>query len=74
MKYISTRGNAPALDFENVLLAGLAPDGGLYVPQEYPRFTADEIRKMQALSYPELAAKVMAPFTAGCLSEAELKD
>lgn len=74
MKYISTRGNAPALDFENVLLAGLAPDGGLYVPQEYPHFTADEIRKMQTLSYSELAAKVMAPFTAGCLSEAELQD
>ena len=74
MKYISTRGKASALDFENVLLAGLAPDGGLYVPQEYPHFSTDEIRKMQALSYPELAAKVMAPFTAGCLTESELKD
>ena len=74
MKYVSTRGQSPALSFEEVLLAGLAPDGGLYVPQEYKTFTVDDIRKMRGLSYPELAAKVMAPFTEGCLSEDDLKE
>ena len=39
MRYISTRGQAPALNFEVVLLAGLASDGGLYVPENLPRFT-----------------------------------
>ena len=43
MKYISTRGSAPALSFEDVLLTGLAPDGGLYVPEVLPRFTHEEI-------------------------------
>ena len=43
MRYISTRGQAPALNFEDVLLAGLATDGGLYVPENLPRFTQEEI-------------------------------
>ena len=43
MLYVSTRGSAPALDFEGVTLAGLASDGGLYVPSEWPRFTEAEI-------------------------------
>ena len=72
MQYVSTRGSAPALDFEGVTLAGLASDGGLYVPAEWPRFTADEIRAMRGLAYPELAARVMAPFVAGSLAEDEL--
>ena len=58
MKYISTRGKASALDFENVLLAGLAPDGGLYVPQEYPRSSTDEIRKMQGAFYDGLLDRI----------------
>lgn len=74
MKYVSTRGQAPVLGFEDVLLAGLATDGGLYVPQEYPRFSVTEMREMRSMSYPDLAAKVMAPFTAGCLSEKELSE
>ncbi len=74
MKYVSTRGQAPVLGFEDVLLAGLAADGGLYVPQEYPRFSAAEMREMRSMSYPELAAKVMAPFTEGSLSEKELSE
>lgn len=73
MQYISTRGNATNLDFAGVTLAGLASDGGLYVPREWPRFSADDIRAMRGLSYVELAARIMAPFTAGSLTEDELK-
>ncbi|MGB5078888.1 MAG: threonine synthase, partial [Sphingorhabdus sp.] len=72
-EYISTRGNSNALDFAGVTLTGLASDGGLYVPREWPRFTADEIKAMRGLGYADLAARVMAPFTAGVLSEDELR-
>lgn len=72
MQYVSTRGSAPALDFEGVTLAGLASDGGLYVPAEWPRFSIDEIRSLRGLSYPDLATRVMAPFVAGSLTEDEL--
>lgn len=68
MEYISTRGNAPVLDFEGATLAGLASDGGLYVPREWPRFSKDEIAAMAGLPYAELAAKVMAPFVGESLS------
>jgi threonine synthase len=74
MDYISTRGNAPTLDFKGVTLAGLASDGGLYVPARWPRFTVEQIAAMRGLDYVDLAAKIMAPFTAGSLSEAELKE
>lgn len=47
MRYISTRGQAPALNFEDVLLTGLASDGGLYVPENLPRFTQEEIASGQ---------------------------
>lgn len=43
MKYVSTRGQAPSLDFQGVTLAGLASDGGLYVPESWPQFSHDEI-------------------------------
>ncbi|MCX9148199.1 threonine synthase [Erythrobacter sp. WG] len=72
MRYVSTRGGAPALDFEGVTLAGLASDGGLYVPAEWPRFSEAEIRAMRGLAYPDLAARVMAPFVAGSLTDDEL--
>jgi threonine synthase len=72
MDYISTRGSAPALDFEGVTLAGLANDGGLYLPREWPRLTHDEIRALRGLPYPALAARIMQPFVAGSLTEAEL--
>lgn len=74
MKYISTRGSAPALDFEGVTLAGLASDGGLYVPAEWPRFSEAEIAAMAGLPYVDLAVKVMAPFVEGSLSVEELRD
>ena len=65
MRYISTRGKAPALAFDDVLLAGLAEDGGLYLPEAWPRFGADEFRAMRGLSYSDLAVRVMAPFVGG---------
>ena len=74
MRYQSTRGTAPELDFREVTLAGLASDGGLYIPVEWPRFTADQIADMAGLSYDETAVRVMAPFVAGSLTEAELRD
>jgi len=62
MKYISTRGQAETLDFSGVLLAGLAADGGLYMPESWPVFSTVELRALRGLPYAELAARVMAPF------------
>jgi len=73
VKYISTRGRAPALNFEEVLLTGLAEDGGLYVPEILPRFTQEEIASWAGLSYPELAFKIMIPFVEGSIPEADFK-
>ncbi len=67
MRYISTRGQAPARDFAGVLLAGLAEDGGLFMPETWPHFAAAEWRAMRGLSYADLAARVMEPFTAGSI-------
>ncbi|MER9584732.1 threonine synthase [Mesorhizobium sp. M0276] len=62
MQYVSTRGEAPVLGFSDAVLAGLARDGGLYVPREWPRFSASEIRAMRGLAYPDLAIRVLSPF------------
>ncbi|MBU3991799.1 MAG: threonine synthase [Alphaproteobacteria bacterium] len=72
MDYISTRGAAPALDFAGATLAGLASDGGLYVPRAWPRFSADEIAAMAGLPYAELAQKIMQPFVGDCLTPERL--
>lgn len=64
MRYISTRGKAPVLSFSDVLLTGLAVDGGLYLPETWPEFSPSEWKSLRGLPYPELAARVMAPFTA----------
>ncbi|QSB43601.1 threonine synthase [Tsuneonella flava] len=72
MEYVSTRGSAPALDFESVTLAGLASDGGLYLPNAWPRFSAAEIAALRGLPYPQLAAKVMQPFVGDSLSSERL--
>lgn len=72
MKYISTRGNAPKLAFDEVLLAGLARDGGLYLPETWPTFSAQEIAEMKDMSYAEVAVKVMAPFVEGAVSVEDL--
>ena len=72
MEYVSTRGNAPALNFEDVTLAGLASDGGLYVPRQWPRFSEAEIADMAGLSYVDLAVRVMTPFVAESLHPDDL--
>ena len=74
MKFISTRGKAPALGFEDVVLTGLATDGGLYLPESIPQFSSEEIAAMRGLPYNELAFKIMAPFVDGAVSDGDLKD
>lgn len=74
MKYISTRGQAPELNFEQVLLTGLASDGGLYVPDKLPQFSAQQIADFAKLSYQELAFEVMSPFVGDTFSATEFKD
>ena len=69
MKYISTRGQAPALEFDDVLLSGLARDGGLYVPDTWPIFSGSEIDTFSSLSYNELAHRVMRLFVGDTISE-----
>lgn len=73
MKYISTRGRAPKANFEEVLLTGLAPDGGLYLPETLPTFSADKIRCWKNLSYSELAFEIMQPFVAGTIADDDFK-
>ncbi|MEY3657167.1 MAG: threonine synthase [Actinomycetota bacterium] len=63
MQYVSTRGSAPVLGFADVVLAGLATDGGLYVPQSWPSLPADT-----SGTYAELAAAVFAPYLGGDIS------
>ncbi|PCF94493.1 threonine synthase [Vreelandella nigrificans] len=65
MRYISTRGQAPALSFEEVVLTGMASDGGLYVPETLPQFSKEELASMAGLSYAEIAFRVMKPFVNG---------
>ncbi|KQZ15745.1 threonine synthase [Mesorhizobium sp. Root554] len=68
MRYVSTRGEAPVLGFSDAILTGLARDGGLYVPQEWPHFSADDIRAMRGLPYADLAIRVLTPFVGGEIS------
>jgi threonine synthase len=63
--YVSTRGEAPSLGFSDALLAGLARDGGLYVPREWPSFSKKEIRRLRGKSYQEIAFTVLLPFVEG---------
>jgi threonine synthase len=74
VKYISTRGSAPVLNFEEVLLTGLASDGGLYVPESLPHYSADEIAAMAGMSYPQLALEIIRPFVVDCVPEQDLAD
>ncbi|MEK9671875.1 MAG: threonine synthase [Rhodospirillaceae bacterium] len=72
-KYISTRGRAPALGFEDVLLTGLARDGGLYVPETWPQFSTTDLTAMKGLDYPALALRVMTPFVGAAIPPDDLK-
>jgi threonine synthase len=71
MDYVSTRGQAPVRDFAGVLLAGLAEDGGLYVPRAWPAFSAEAWRAMRGLPYAELAARVMQPLVGDAIPAAD---
>lgn len=69
MRYVSTRGKAPVLAFDDVLLTGLARDGGLYVPESWPTLDAADLDALKGHAYPELAARLLAPFVAGSVAE-----
>ncbi len=72
MRYLSTRGEAPVLGFTDVLLTGLAPDGGLYVPEAWPRLSSTVMRSFIGRSYAEVATDVIFPFVEDDLDKAEL--
>lgn len=74
MKYVSTRGKAPVLPFDDVLLTGLARDGGLYVPECWPTFTDNDIHAMATLSYADLAVRVMMPFVGAAIPEEDFAE
>ncbi len=72
MRYVSTRGEAPSLGFSEAMLAGLARDGGLYVPETWPRLEPQAIAGFAGRSYAEVAVEVIRPFTADSVSETDL--
>lgn len=73
MRYVSTRNSAVQVDFEQVVLSGIAEDGGLYVPLELPLFEAQDIANWSTLPYDELAYRVISPFVGEVIPEADLK-
>jgi threonine synthase len=72
MRYVSTRGEAAPLDFVSVMLAGLARDGGLYVPEIWPSLAAETIASLAGRPYAEVACEVLRPFVGDTLSDADL--
>ena len=72
MRYISTRGEAPPLGFIDVTLAGLARDGGLYVPESWPQIPPETIAGFAGRPYAEVAVEVIRPFVGGAISDADL--
>ena len=73
MRYVSTRGAAPALDFEAAMMAGLARDGGLYVPDSLPALDAAQIAALKDLPYEEAALRILRPFVGDSFAEEELR-
>ena len=73
MRYVSTRGRAPVLDFEGVLLAGLAADGGLYVPERWPSLRRDEMAQFRGCDYAEVAHAIISRFTGGSIDSSALR-
>ncbi|MGH6936770.1 MAG: threonine synthase, partial [Methylocella sp.] len=73
MKYISTRGAAPPVSFTKMLLAGLAPDGGLYLPQDYPQLSQATLAGFAGSSYAEVAQAILTPFVADEIEAAALR-
>jgi threonine synthase len=74
MRYVSTRGTAPVLGFGDTMLTGLARDGGLYVPEEVPSLSPDEIAALAGQPYEAAALRILRPFTGDAFSEAELAE
>jgi threonine synthase len=74
MRYVSTRGDAPVLSFGDTLLAGLAADGGLYVPERWPKLAEDARERFEAARYQDVAVEVMWPFVDGALTRDELAE
>lgn len=74
MKYVSTRGKAPELTFEEAMMTGLARDGGLYVPSDIPRMSKDEIAALANLPYEEVAFRIMRPFIGDAFTDEEFRD
>lgn len=74
MRYISTRGRSPALSFEDVVLTGMASDGGLYVPETIPTLSTEDLEAMAGLSYAEIAFRVMKPFVGGEIDDATFRN
>lgn len=72
MRYISTRGASPALPFDAVMLSGLAPDGGLYMPEAWPQISPDEMAALATRTYPEAALQVLKRFTGDAIPLADL--
>ncbi|WP_309668275.1 threonine synthase [Tabrizicola sp.] len=73
MKYISTRGTAPALSFGEAMMTGLARDGGLYVPDAVPVMAAGDIAALAGLPYEEVAFRVMRPYLGGFFGDDEFR-
>ena len=74
MKYISTRNNSKEYSFEEVFIKGLADDGGLFIPKSLKKYSEEELKTLSALSYQDLAKKVVFPFIGDFMSENELSD
>ena len=73
MQFVSTRGQAPVLGFSDAVLAGLASDGGLYVPQSWPQLSRAEIAGFAGKSYADVAYAIISRFTGDEIAPAKLK-
>ena len=72
MKYVSTRGRAPVLGFADTLLTGLAPDGGLYLPETWPTLRPGDLAAWSDRRYQDIAVDVMAPYVDDAMDATEL--
>ena len=73
MEYISTRNKEKIYSFHDVFLKGLAPDGGLFVPKNFPKYSSKELKNLKKFSYKELAAKIIYDFCSDEFEESEKK-
>ncbi|MBT5485331.1 MAG: threonine synthase, partial [Gammaproteobacteria bacterium] len=74
MRYISTRGKSPAQSFEEALLTGLAPDGGLYIPETVPQVSREQMQSWKNLGYAELAFEIISLYTADSMPDDDLRE